>query len=184
MQILTESTIKNMENEKFIVISKYNEKNYDENHKYLLKDWTSISDIGKVWMGEFLSKEKYMEVEDNYVEAVVDFFEWHNCFDFKFTRVRKLGYSDNDLFGEGVRLKNFYDQFIEDMSLSKDDLRDSIRLALRGDLDVEIGCKNNMRLKINFGYDYYMYFYSPFDINDMQDLKAIINERNLFVNGK
>lgn len=59
-------------------ISKYNPLFRDEDGSYQKNEWTAISDIGKCFDGIVLTDEKYISVEDKYVNAVKLIIKFHS----------------------------------------------------------------------------------------------------------
>ena len=52
-------------------VSKYNPKLRDSFGNYLADDWTSYSDIGKMYLGKKLTFEEYKKVELSYIKFVL-----------------------------------------------------------------------------------------------------------------
>lgn len=134
-------------------ISKYNPEFRDENGIYTQEDWTSVSDIGRVFNGEKLTKEEYLRTENSYVNAVKTILTENNASKllidgletyYDNTDVSALSFDESELLAE---IKNT-------MYVNKDKLELLIRMALREYL----WCKlKSERVEIEFGYDYYMY---------------------------
>ena len=61
------------------LIVKYAPENYDERGIYRKDEWTSSSDIGKVYDGKRFTREEYLETEDKYVQAVIRGMELAGC---------------------------------------------------------------------------------------------------------
>lgn len=55
--------------------TKYNPIYRDEKDAYLKNEWTSYSDIGHIFDGKQLSINEYLNVEDKYIEAIIQFMK-------------------------------------------------------------------------------------------------------------
>lgn len=163
-----------------IPITKYNPKFRNELGHYVKDEWTSISDIGKTYNGKVFTYEKYIEIENLYVEAVFLALNFFKSKSIKITHIFKLSkkkdfkkYNDNDLYNLFTTFEN--NVLIKDVTL----IDQLIRLRLRehiAELEIRIDAKS--RTEIIFGFDYYMY------INTNKDVIALlkqISNINLFV---
>ena len=60
-------------------IVKYSSENYGENGVYTKDEWTSRSDIGTVYEGKTFTLEKYLDVEQRYINVVLSIMDVTNC---------------------------------------------------------------------------------------------------------
>ena len=137
---------------------------YDPNHRnhdgsYTKESWTSISDIGNVFEGEILTKEKYLQIETEYVDKLVEVFKESGLTEFHISeysdyRDEPSIISDNELLELKIK---------ENESFSIEKLPLIIRLTLRD----QIWCKiSSPKAFIHFGYDFYCYVGVQTDIKD------------------
>ncbi|MGJ8734933.1 MAG: hypothetical protein ACSHW4_17375 [Cellulophaga sp.] len=164
-------------------ITKYNPKNRNEEGHYLdNSEWTAISDIGKVKYKN-ISYEEYEKVETAYVKSIklilaekkitnlkVDSFYLHSTS------------KDFENYKKDNRLKNLEIDFKKEIKTIKNgDVLDLnqidkvIRLVLRETMQMDL---ISTGLKIEFGYDYYMYVEcDPLENNTIE----MIHKINMFV---
>lgn len=165
-------------------VSKYNPKHRNEFGHYLKNDWTSFSDIGKVFNGEKLTYYDYFRVESNYVKVVASFMEF-----LKLKKLKVLNLERNNVIHneENINLYEYerHNTFLnepkvdysfaihpvyykvykdlpnivsEGMELNIMSAQVATSLILR-DL---FWCKlvSGNKLQIHFGFDFYMYIVS------------------------
>ena len=134
-------------------ITKYNPEFRDKNGIYLKNEWTSVNDIGKVFDGEELTKEKYLYIENGYISAIKLIMEENNISTLMINCLEKYyDVSDETYFSPDE--KELLAEIKDNMNVSKDKLETLIRMALRELL----WCKlRSEKVEIEFGYDYYMY---------------------------
>ncbi len=164
-------------------ITKYNPKSRNEEGHYLdNSEWTAISDIGKVKYKN-ISYEEYEKVETAYVKSIklilaekkitnlkVDSFYLHSTS------------KDFENYKKDNRLKNLEVDFEKEIKTIKNgDVLDLnqidkfIRLVLRETMQMDL---ITHELKIEFGYDYYMYVECQVLDNNTIDM---IHQINMFV---
>ena len=85
-------------------IVKYSSENYGENGVYTKDEWTSRSDIGTVYEGKTFTLEKYLDVEQRYINVVLSHGRCH-----------QLQVYDNTIFGSR---QNIYSQANQDLEIS------------------------------------------------------------------
>ena len=120
-------------------ITKYDPKNRNEDGHYHVNEWTAMSDIGKNFSGNVLTKEEYLSVENNYLFALEAFLAEGN--------VACLNISSL----EGGEKYNF----VQGQTLELRKILEIARLSLREELWCKLSL--NRQAYIHFGYDYYMY---------------------------
>ena len=75
-------------------VSKYNPKLRDSFGNYLADDWTSYSDIGKMYLGKKLTFEEYKKVELSYIKFVLFSMKKTNIKHLKIEKLEK--YADRE----------------------------------------------------------------------------------------
>ena len=153
------------------LIVKYAPENYDERGIYRKDEWTSSSDIGKVYDGKRFTREEYLETEDKYVQAVIRGMELTGCsfltVEYLFVSRKKSDMKrrftpKNPLYEQN---KDLYDMFLnikEGMRIHISQIEKAVRLNLRGYIDCDLTNKKK-DFYVRFGFDYYMYFNSNID---------------------
>jgi hypothetical protein len=148
---------------KHFKLSKYSNADYED----VESTWTSVSDIGQRFNNNILIREKYLLVEDGYIDVLHSFINCNKCGSF-----RVLRYEDNR--GLKVHEGNYFN-ISEPMLkirggevLSVDTMLVLFRLCLRETmwlrLQSESGCY------ISFGYDFYVNLGGPDNIEISQKL--------------
>jgi len=146
----------------YYLITKFNPAKRDNNGHYLDRsEWTSISDIGKPEYKK-IPYEEYEKFETAYVNAIHLILKEKNInllyadsIGFRFSKV------DFQQFNETGRLRNIVVDFDTEIKSLRDgsefdlnSLDKFVRLILRETIDLAL---INDKIRINFGYDYYMY---------------------------
>lgn len=103
--------------------------------------WTSFSDIGKVFGGELLTIERYLEVENDYVGFYLNLLETHSIQELRLKELEIYDDEGNKWSSRSFVSSNEFN-FV---------LRDMLREHSWGKLIGEGG------LEIHFGYDLYTY---------------------------
>lgn len=135
-------------------ITKYNPALRDENGRYTANDWTAISDIKKTFGDGILTASKYKQTEDAYVEAVKIILKEKDISQMTICDLEK-----NDNMEEFVFLpdeKNFFDKITNNNRVDIHEIEVATRLSLREVIWCSL-LANMGDVKIEFGYDYYMY---------------------------
>lgn len=134
-------------------VTKYDPKNRGHNGKYLKEEWTSSSDINKIYNTKKFIIEEYMEIEDAYVGAILQIMECLKLSSLRITALEKHGFSVNQLIYTS-RMKELYEIIQPGYLVAREDISDLVRLILREN----IWCKlEDKEMFVHFGYDYYMY---------------------------
>ncbi len=118
-------------------ITKYNPANRI-NGVYMADEWTSFSDIGKVFGSTILSEDVYLKTEQAYIDACIELIEK--------AKISKLHIKQAEYYAENVH-------FPASIS-SEQEIRQVITACLREQCWLKLTSKDFF---IHFGYDYYMY---------------------------
>ena len=121
------------------------------NGKYLLDEWTSISDIGKIISNREFTMKEYERVEQSYISFI---FRVLSICDIKALTINQLE-NRNRLKWSNKQLLN--------ISQIKLFVKDCLREKCWGKLET-----NNFY--IHFGYDYYMYIGTNIERNIIQEI--------------
>ncbi len=137
-------------------VTKYNPE-FRVDDKYLNEDWTSISDVGKVFSGQVLTMQKYEETEHNYINFVKNILQICGVGELKIVQLEK----------HNSHLKWKDQQWINRQQISlfmKDCLREKCWAKLEAD-----------EIFIHFGYDYYMYIGTCLSKQVLQEIGCRFN---------
>ncbi len=160
-------------------ITKYDPKNRNTDGHYTADEWTCPSEIGKTFNGNEFTESEYFEVEDKYINAVVECLKFNNIKHLRVVELESRFLQDN--FDDIDNKWLFNEEFngiglFEDKKLEIEEIVIVIKMILRGFLSCRL--EINERFSLWFGWDYYMYIYCN-DLND-STIEAI-SESGLFV---
>ena len=149
-----------------ISITKYNPENIQSNGLY--NEWTSISDIGKVYNGITFTYKDYLEVETKYVLAVFEILRFFGSEGLKIKHLFKIDvYNDFEKYNSLDWYDTYSMLFKEMVTKDKELISQLIRLRLRehiAELELQVG---NKPIQILFGFDYYMYLNTNLDVEPL-----------------
>ncbi len=164
-------------------IAKYNPLFYDNNGCYQKNEWTSMSDIGKIY-GDFpFQVSEYINTENHYVNTIIKVLNKCNCgylcitykeFDLSYVvnRIINSRHAEiNKLFIDHL----VYMNKCRRVHISRIEL--FIRLCLREMAYFEFS-NVHRNVYITFGYDYYLTIICPLKRVDMN---SIVCEEHLFL---
>ena len=134
-------------------ITKYNPKLRDKMGRYLIDDWTSMSDIGKTFSGKELTLKKYLEVERQYLDVIEMLLNDNNVVQVKITNLEK--YKGFECLS--AKEKEIIDNIWVDKCVGVNEITLICKLILREFIWAEFEWINT-KMMLKFGYDYYMYF--------------------------
>lgn len=135
-------------------ITKYNPNYRDEFGKYRKDEWTSYSDIGKIFNGYKVTKSDYLSVEDAYVEAIAFFMNSVKVTSLTVKCLEKKNKLEQALEVYPDEMITFFEALKEKDVLKISEIQYLARMVLRE----ELWCKlENDEMFVHFGYDYYMY---------------------------
>ncbi|MDF2565648.1 MAG: hypothetical protein K0Q53_2043 [Massilibacillus sp.] len=160
-------------------ITKYNPIYRDEFGRYNRNEWTSFSEVGKIFEDKKLTYDDYIAVEDSYVGAISKIMEDLNISSLKVTNIERR----NNKFKPSQDCEFYTKEMIELYSsiqnndfIGRREINQLSRLVLRENLWCKLN--NDETMFVHFGYDYYMYIGSQ-KICDTAINK--IRETSLFV---
>ena len=134
-------------------ITKYNPVYRDEQRRYLRDEWTAYSDIGRKYNDEIFTLEQYLEIEDKYIQAIIQFMKCNKVTSLRVTKLEKKSgpVRDTDWTQE---MKNIHENIKNRILVSEEDLENICRLILREYLWCRL--RNDKNMEVDFSYDYYM----------------------------
>jgi hypothetical protein len=134
-------------------ITKYNPSYRNEQGAYVRPEWTAISDIGKVFGEEELTREEYLRIEARYAQAA----QWLFAGSEQIALVELSSGWDNgpDPHIEPT-LHHTWQALREGATLTSFEVAQVVKLFLREHARGYL-VDSTQRLKLDFGYDYYMY---------------------------
>ncbi len=150
---------------KSIRISKYNPIYRDKSGSYTKEDWTSISDIGKIFEGSKLALKDYLFIENKYVDLLINILKQN---DINSLIVNELEVYEFEKYDSELKIKN------DKEYKNYNDIGTIIKLSLRENMWCKLLGRNNFR--ITFGYDYYVYVDSDNEIEIESKLDEIYVE--------
>lgn len=130
-------------------ITKYNPLNRIEG-KYTVLEWTSISDIGKVFDDGVLTYSRYAQVERRYIDCCIELLQK--------AAVSELLVGSPEYYDEGLRLP--------DILSTESEMRRAIMCCLREKCWAKL---ENSDFFIHFGYDYNMYVGTNLSVTVVQE---------------
>lgn len=165
-------------------ISKYDPRLRDKSRRYLKEDWTGVGDIGKVYEGEKLTVDKYLEVEDAYISAIEAILNLMKIPKLHVTNLRRI-YTLKELWKYHGHHEGLYNsKMIEYFTcaegkkvVKRHEVEILLRLLLREDLTYS-KVKYKDDLKIIVGYDYLMAVETSVPI---EPIISKIEEKGVFV---
>ncbi len=125
-------------------ITKYDPLLRNENGHFVAEDWTSISDIGKIFGQKPLTQSAYQIVEDAYISTIESFLNEAQISAMTLAAIENHGTDFPLKKGTSIEFKDI-------LSIS--------RLTLREELWAKFTIPG--KAYIHFGYDYYMYLGVP-----------------------
>lgn len=145
-------------------ITKYNPVFRDNKGTFLKDEWTSFSDVGKIFNGKIFTMEEYIKYENSYINSIIWLMECNKIDKLKIVGLEK--YEDCD----GIKSIN------NGMTLSTEQIREVALYILRE----KMWCKLefNELFYVHFGYDFNMYIGSN---ETCEEILNQIKRINLFV---
>lgn len=142
--------------------------------EYLDDDWTSFSDIGKIFNGSVLTYSQYIVVENLYIDVIKTFMKSANIEQLSISdlEMKTISQVDEILPLSTIDIKKLYNQLENGISLKGSELDIVIRLILREFIWAKL--KSTANLEIHFGYDYYMYIGCLQLPKNIQNFKLVV----------
>lgn len=143
-------------------ITKYDPRNRNEQGHYLYDHWTETLDVGKVLEGELVTREEYLRVEKDYINAVMSILT-----DFNQKYLRLVNFH-KDSFRDSIEInaKEWFHEsefeeldLFEDKKVSLEEIPSIIKLNLRSYFFTSLEIAGEFY--VQFGYDFYMYVGCP-----------------------
>lgn len=165
----------------FHEVVKYHPAGYKD-RIYTYDDWTSISDIGKTFRTGILSADDYIKVEDSYVNTILTVMSETDC---HYLTIEYVEAYEDEIIKRMKEHKQRYNipvlDFIPNLKngkrVSQNKASVLFRLCLRELCYIKFSCKSK-KLKIEFGYDYYLYIKCPIG---KERLNQIVSENHLYL---
>ncbi|MBS9464380.1 hypothetical protein KIM67_18305 [Flagellimonas sp. 389] len=137
-------------------ISKYNPVFKTEDGKYIKDDWTSVSDIDKIFDGKLLTVDDYLDMEAKYIAIVKKVLDETESSYLKVVGLEKFDdYLDK---AENIPYDNRSDEIYESLKegkvLNLDDALILLKLVLRNNVWCYL---TNKYVTIQAGDDFYIY---------------------------
>jgi len=155
-------------------ITKYNPKNRDENGIYQKYEWTSVSEVGKIFDNGELLFDVYLFCENAYIDAIIKIMRENGVESLKVDALEIHNYDNYADFTEPTT-KKYFRTLRNNMLIPKQEVAQVSRFILRE----LIWCKLvSDRMFVHFGYDYYMYIGSE---QQSEELLKAIESNGLFV---
>ncbi|WP_303977802.1 hypothetical protein [Streptococcus danieliae] len=128
---------------------------YDKSNPNYIQDWISISDIGKIFYGTVLTLDKYLKIENSYIQTIHEILDFMKIDTLEIRAIEK-GFSlqyirKNSLIN--AKQASFYQMLDNGVYLTQNGITEAIKLNLREALWCRL---YNPKIEVNFGYDYYM----------------------------
>ncbi len=129
----------------------------DELGRYLRDDWVSYREIGRKFNNEVFTLDEYLEVENNYIQAIIQFMKCNKVTSFQVTKIER-GFDPAEDADSTQDMINVYKNIKNRSFLSEEELGNVCKLILRNYLWCLL--RNDKNMEVRFGYDYYMYILS------------------------
>ncbi len=145
-------------------VTKYDPALRDRAGRYTRDEWTSSSDVGRVFRGRAVSLAEYLEVESRYVAAALRFLPPEaahlRVVSLEDKRRRQMLEQADPRLIEPVFRRL---ELREDQALPRAQLPTVITMILRELLWCRLALHG--RVELEFGYDYYMYVHAAHDVS-------------------
>ncbi len=160
-------------------ITKYDPLNRNAKGHYLYDHWTEFGDIGRTMEGELVTVEKYLSVESDYINAIVEILREN-----KIDHLRVVGL-DKRLLQESIKddkEKWYHRTEFETIDLFEDKKVSIDEIAIICQMNFRYYCGLSLEVKdlffIHFGYDLYVYVGVP---TISEELKIKLNKTQIFI---
>jgi hypothetical protein len=136
-------------------ITKYNPQLRTPQGNFLANEWTSYSDIGTFYNNKQFTQKNYLDTENAYVNAVINFMDCLKISSLKIVVLEKFNeelVSEDNHFQDMISLIN---NIHTGSCLNEQQIFIACRLILREYIWAKLS--NDKKMYVHFGYDYYMY---------------------------
>ncbi len=140
----------------FYRVTKYNPANRNEKGYYLFQnEWICYSQIGKKCDGTLLTIDKYLEIEDKYINSIILFMQCNQIESLKVAGGLEKSWNPAEDPNSTKEMIDLFNKVKNGDILNIDQIKDFSRLALRK----YVWCKleNDDVMFVHFYFDYYMY---------------------------
>ena len=152
-------------------IVKYQPNLYDDQGGYVGDEWTSISEIGNSFNGEKLTLEKYLEVENHYVNTILDILNKTGAKYLTIGHLESVNLINQKITPINAELLSFAKGVEAGQRIGIDKIPLIIKLCLREYMYVVlVNLKRD--LQIEFGYDYYMYVHTQLGTEEIHEITS------------
>jgi len=154
-------------------VTKYNPQYRNKNGAYTKEEWTSISEIGKMYGDKLFELEEYLNYENAYISAVLIAMKANNVHSLKIKHFEEHYIESSDMpINDGDMV---IDEIKNRKIINCANLEFLIKLILRE----IVWCKLvSDDVLVHFGYDYYMYIISR---KKLDSEAKLISDLGLFV---
>lgn len=170
-------------------ISKYKPSMRDEQGRYVINEWTSYSDIGKLYNSKIFNSNEYEYIENKYIQALMMILKDKNIDklvirelekNFSTKEIEKLLIDSNLSLSQTE--KELFQSIKNESEISINQIDAISKLLLRECLWCRLNSPKN-DLIVEIGYDFYLYIccdnISQHIINDVHKLQMYIEEMKL-----
>lgn len=165
-------------------ITKYNPLLRDNQGHYISNEWTSYSDIGKVFHGNIFTNQEYENMEKNYILSLKNILRKKKISELSISDIEKnfeLSEIIEMLANSNLSLtdseKELYEKANNNVRIRNHDLEAIIKLLLRECLWCKLS-STIPKISIEIGYDFYVYVYCD---NISDDVVEEIAKHELFL---
>ena len=142
----------------YLRISKYNPNYRNKLGHYCKDEWTEYNQINKYFDSPKKAYREYLKIEEKYISTIELFIRFYDCSEIYITN--KEFKSRLELQSkESARFLDVYDKLRKIKKVKIEELSDIIALTLRGYFWSVLTNDTNS-IKVEFGYDFYIYLYS------------------------
>lgn len=149
-----------------VSVTKYDPIFRNENGHYTKNEWIGFFQIGKKFDDGELTFESYKRMEEKYIQAAMEFFRFHHCDQIFLKNIEKYDMSGYK-YDDKAELSDFIDTISEGETASISAIGLLVKVILRELFWGEIFCISSDSIACRFGHDFYMYFNSDRDLNDL-----------------
>ncbi len=135
------------------LITKYNPIYRDEQRRYLRDEWVSYREVGRKFNNEVFTLDEYLEVENTYIQAILQFMKCNKITSFQVTRIERTFDPAEDP-NNSPEMINIRKNIKNRSFISGKEIEDVCKLILRNYLWCLL--RNNKNMEVRFSGDYYM----------------------------